>query len=60
MGKLLEAHLGAFSKGHELTAQADLRFEVYLSLCHMVVFCCVFFFFTPPLGLELEIQVGEM
>lgn len=45
MGKLLEAHLGAFSKGHELTAQADLRFEVYLSLCHMVVFCCVFFFF---------------
>lgn len=30
MGKLLEAHLGAFSKGHELTAQADLRFEVYL------------------------------
>lgn len=42
MYKLVEAHLGALSKGHEVTAQADLRFAVYLSLCHMLGF---FFFF---------------
>ena len=38
IGKLGEAHRGALSKGHEVTSQADLRFEVYLSLCRMLGF----------------------
>lgn len=34
LGRLWEALLGALSKGHEVTSQANLHFEVNLSLCH--------------------------
>lgn len=40
-GKLGEAHLGALSKGREVTSPADVRFEVYLSLRHMLGFFLV-------------------
>lgn len=59
MYKLVEAHLGALSKGHEVTAQADVRFGC-ICRCAICWVSFFFFIFTPPVVLELEIQVGEM